>query len=46
VIPKPISEWDYKQKKSHSYNSKVMNVFALNHVEFTIVKNCKTSFKI
>ena len=48
-----LSEWDDKQKKMHSYNAKAMNAFffsffffALNHMEFTRVKNCKTTFEI
>jgi hypothetical protein len=48
VILTPISEFDDKQKKRHSYNAKAMNVFFcdLNHVGFTRVKNCKMTFDI
>jgi hypothetical protein len=48
VVPKPISEWDDKQKKKHSYNAMAMNALfcALNHVEFTWIKNYKMTCKI
>jgi len=43
VVPKPISEWDDKQKKRHSYNAMAMNALfcALSHVEFTWIKITK-----
>jgi hypothetical protein len=49
VCPKPISEQgDKKKKKIHIYNDKAMIAFflALNHVEFTMVKNCKRTFEL
>jgi len=47
VSPKPLNEWDNKQKKRHSHNTKAMNAFfcALNLVGFTKVKNCKTTLE-
>jgi hypothetical protein len=49
VCLKPISErGDKKKKKIYIFNAKAMIAFFLtfNHVEFTMVKNCKRTFEI
>jgi hypothetical protein len=45
-VSKPINEWN--DNMNTFYNAKAMNTFffAFNNMEFTRVKNCKTTFEI